>query len=86
MQQRIINRVESDAHYKNVLAQNQPKPANTPTDAIITAAKQIADTIKAKSSMQKQTERWRSKVSQTSATRRMSSLKRSDNMCSVELG
>lgn len=49
MQQRIINRVESDAHYKNVLAQNQPKPASTPTDAIITAAKQIADTIKAKS-------------------------------------
>jgi len=49
MQQRIINRVESDAHYKNVLASNQPEPENTPTDAIITAAKQIADTVKAKS-------------------------------------
>jgi len=49
MQQRIINRVESDAHYRNSLTQNQPAPKNTPTDAIITAAKQIADTIKAKS-------------------------------------
>lgn len=48
MQQRIINRVESDAHYKNVLSQNQPAPDNTPTDAIITAAKQISDTINAK--------------------------------------
>lgn len=49
MQQRIINRVESDNHYKNVLASNQPKPDETPTDAIIVAARQIADTIKAKS-------------------------------------
>lgn len=49
MQQRIINRVESDQHYKNMLASNQPKPENTPTDAIITAAKQIAQTINAKS-------------------------------------
>ena len=49
MQQRIINRVESDAHYKNVLSANQPVPESTPTDAIITAAKQIADTISAKS-------------------------------------
>lgn len=48
MQQRIINRVESDNHYKNVLAQNQVDPDNTPTDAIIVAARQIADTIKAK--------------------------------------
>lgn len=49
MQQRIINRVESDDHYRNVLAQTQPTPDSTPTDAIITAAKQIADTISAKS-------------------------------------
>mmetsp|Transcript_1345 Transcript_1345/g.2068 ORF Transcript_1345/g.2068 Transcript_1345/m.2068 type:complete len:271 (+) Transcript_1345:1-813(+) len=49
MQQRIINRVESDQHYRNALSQNQPTSANTPTDAIITAAKQIADTINAKS-------------------------------------
>ncbi len=49
MQQRIINRVESDAHYKNVLASSQPEPENTPTDAIIVAARQIADTIAAKS-------------------------------------
>lgn len=48
MQQRIINRVESDDHYKNMLSQNQPDPDKTPTDAIIYAAKQIADTIKAK--------------------------------------
>ncbi len=49
MQQRIINRVESDNHYKNVLASNQPSPEETPTDAIIVAARQIADTIRAKS-------------------------------------
>lgn len=49
MQQRIINRVEGDQHYRNQLAQNMPSHDNTPTDAIITAAKQIADTIKAKS-------------------------------------
>jgi len=49
MQQRIINRVESDDHYRNALGSNQPVVENTPTDAIITAAKQIADTINAKS-------------------------------------
>jgi len=49
MQQRIINRVEGDDHYKNTLSQSQPAPDNTPADAIITAAKQIADTIRAKS-------------------------------------
>ena len=49
MQQRIINRVESDDHYRNALLSNQPVSGDTPTDAIITAAKQIADTIKAKS-------------------------------------
>lgn len=49
MQQRIINRVEGDEHYRNVLSQNQPAPDNTPADAIITAAKQISDTIGAKS-------------------------------------
>lgn len=48
MQQRIINRVESDSHYKAQLEQNAPKPHNTPTDAIIAAARQIAKTINAK--------------------------------------
>jgi len=48
MQQRIINRVEGDDHYKAVLSSNRPPPDNTPTDAIITAAKQISDTIRAK--------------------------------------
>jgi pyruvate kinase len=48
MQQRIINRVESDKHYRSYLNQNAPIPDDTPTDAIITAARQIAKTIKAK--------------------------------------
>lgn len=48
MQQRIINRVEGDKHYRKALAASQPSPDRTPTDAIITAAKQIADTIGAK--------------------------------------
>lgn len=48
MQQRIINRVESDPHYRGYLAQNAPSPDNTPTDAIITAARQVAETIGAK--------------------------------------
>mmetsp|Transcript_918 Transcript_918/g.836 ORF Transcript_918/g.836 Transcript_918/m.836 type:complete len:601 (-) Transcript_918:206-2008(-) len=49
MQQRIINRVEGDVHYKSQLEQSAPKPHNTATDAIITAASQIASTIGAKS-------------------------------------
>mmetsp|Transcript_29939 Transcript_29939/g.89026 ORF Transcript_29939/g.89026 Transcript_29939/m.89026 type:complete len:604 (-) Transcript_29939:592-2403(-) len=49
MQQRIINRVESDPHYNAMLHQNDPVPDETPTDAIIVAARQIARTIKAKS-------------------------------------
>ncbi|GAX22454.1 pyruvate kinase [Fistulifera solaris] len=49
MQQRIINRVESDSHYRSYLAQNAPAPENTPTDAVIHAAYQISQTIKAKS-------------------------------------
>jgi len=50
MQQRIINSVEGDLHYRNSnsLGQTDAIPENTPADAIITAAKQIADTIKAK--------------------------------------
>lgn len=48
MQQRIINRVESDSNYRKFLAQSGTNVANTPTDAIITAAHQIAQTIKAK--------------------------------------
>ncbi len=48
MQQRIINRVESDEHYKNVLSSTRAAPENTPTDAIIAAARQIAGTIQAK--------------------------------------
>jgi pyruvate kinase len=48
MQQRIINRVESDNRYRDMLDARAPPPENTPTDAIITAARQIAKTIKAK--------------------------------------
>jgi pyruvate kinase len=48
MQQRIINRVEGDIHYRSMLAEGAPKPENTPADAIIAAARQIADTIRAK--------------------------------------
>lgn len=48
MQQRIINRVESDTHYRGIMNANAPGPDNTPTDAIIVAARQIADTIGAK--------------------------------------
>jgi pyruvate kinase len=48
MQQRIINRVESDTHYRAYLNQNAPQPESTPTDAVITAARHIAKTISAK--------------------------------------
>ena len=48
MQQRIINRVESDPHYRSYLEQIAKKPDNTPTDAIISAAQQISKTIGAK--------------------------------------
>lgn len=48
MQQRIINRVEKDAHYRQYMDSNAPDPDSTPTDAIIVAARQIAKTIGAK--------------------------------------
>ena len=48
MQQRIINRVESDPHYRSYLDANAPEPEATPTDAMIVAARQIAKTIQAK--------------------------------------
>ena len=48
MQQRIINRVESDPHYRAYLETRVTKPDKTPTDAIITAARQIANTVNAK--------------------------------------
>jgi len=48
MQQRIINRVEGDGHYRKYLNNNAPNPENTPTDAIITAARQVSKTISAK--------------------------------------
>lgn len=48
MQQRIINAVENDVHYRAMLNKNVAEPDNTPTDAIIVAARQIAHTIKAK--------------------------------------
>jgi pyruvate kinase len=48
MQQRIINRVEGDSHYRALMNQNAPEPGDTPTDAMIVAAKQIAKTIDAK--------------------------------------
>ncbi|KAL3904456.1 MAG: hypothetical protein SGILL_010061 [Bacillariaceae sp.] len=48
MQQRIINRVENDPHYRNYLNANAVDPDLTPTDAIIVAARQITKTISAK--------------------------------------
>lgn len=48
MQQRIINRVESDPHYRAYLDANAPEPDATPTDALIVAARQISKTINAK--------------------------------------
>mmetsp|Transcript_13840 Transcript_13840/g.39880 ORF Transcript_13840/g.39880 Transcript_13840/m.39880 type:complete len:587 (-) Transcript_13840:162-1922(-) len=48
MQQRIINRVESDPHYRNYLDAITVEPDKTPTDAMIVAARQIAKTINAK--------------------------------------
>eukprot|EP00591_Stephanopyxis_turris_P012038 CAMPEP_0195518614 /NCGR_PEP_ID=MMETSP0794_2-20130614/13327_1 /TAXON_ID=515487 /ORGANISM="Stephanopyxis turris, Strain CCMP 815" /LENGTH=538 /DNA_ID=CAMNT_0040647621 /DNA_START=198 /DNA_END=1814 /DNA_ORIENTATION=+ len=49
MQQRIINRVEGDRHYRTLLNSMQEELIkNTATDAIIMSAKAIANTIKAK--------------------------------------
>lgn len=48
MQQRIINRVEADRHYRAYLNQNAPVPECTATDAIIGSARQISQTIGAK--------------------------------------
>lgn len=48
MQQRIINRVESDPHYHQYLASFEPKHDNTAAAAIILAARQIARTVNAK--------------------------------------
>jgi len=48
MQQRIINRVESDSHYHKYLDQLAITTKNSATDAIIGAARQIANTVKAK--------------------------------------
>lgn len=48
MQQRIINRVESDPHYRAYLNQLTKKEGVTPTDAVTIAARQIAQTVNAK--------------------------------------
>ena len=48
MQQRIINRVESDQHYRSYLEQNVAIPENTASDAVIVAARSIAQSINAK--------------------------------------
>lgn len=48
MQQRIINRVEGDTHYRNYLNQITMSKGVTATDAITTAARQIAQTTNAK--------------------------------------
>jgi pyruvate kinase len=48
MQQRIINRVEGDPHYRNYLNQITMTKGTTATDAITTAARQIAQTTDAK--------------------------------------
>mmetsp|Transcript_8895 Transcript_8895/g.17726 ORF Transcript_8895/g.17726 Transcript_8895/m.17726 type:complete len:586 (-) Transcript_8895:105-1862(-) len=48
MQQRIINRVESDLHYRAYLNQLTKNDGVTPTDAVTIAARQIAQTVNAK--------------------------------------
>lgn len=48
MQQRIINRVEGDSHYRSYLEQLTITKKPTAADAITTAARQIAQTTKAK--------------------------------------
>jgi len=48
MQQRIINRVESDPHYHRYLGSFQPKPDGSAAAAIILAARQIAQSVNAK--------------------------------------
>jgi pyruvate kinase len=49
MQQRIINRVESDEHYHTYLEANHLQDLDkTPTDAMIGAARQVSKTIGAK--------------------------------------
>ena len=49
MQQRIINRVESDEHYHTYLDANHLSELDkTPTDALIGAARQISQTVGAK--------------------------------------
>jgi pyruvate kinase len=48
MQQRIINRVESDKHYRKYLDAGMKFSEKTPTDAIISAARQISSTVDAK--------------------------------------
>lgn len=48
MQQRIINRVESDPHYDRYLQSFEPHQDNTSASAIIVAARQIARTVNAK--------------------------------------
>ena len=49
MQQRIINRVESDPHYQRYLQSFEPTHDSTAAAAIILAARQIARTVNAKS-------------------------------------
>ena len=48
MQQRIINRVESDPHYDRYLQSFEPQQESTSASAIIVAARQIARTVNAK--------------------------------------
>lgn len=48
MQQRIINRVESDPHYKRYLQSFEPKHDSSGAAAIVLAARQIAATVNAK--------------------------------------
>lgn len=48
MQQRIINRVEKDAHYHQYLHSFEPQHDSTAAAAIIIAARQIVRTVGAK--------------------------------------
>uniref|UniRef100_A0A6V2BMK6 Pyruvate kinase C-terminal domain-containing protein n=1 Tax=Ditylum brightwellii TaxID=49249 RepID=A0A6V2BMK6_9STRA len=49
MQQRIINRVEADSHYRKMLHTFEQLEDTSPSNAIVLAARQIARSVQAKS-------------------------------------
>jgi len=48
MQQRIINRVETDEGYARELRINRLEPLDTPTGSVLSASQQVADSVQAK--------------------------------------